>query len=253
MQRLGVQHELAAARPGHRRRQAHLAAELVGCSQLALADALHLGGMQSIDLGTALALILGPNPDGESEQGPEALLEHRVALDLAADVADHPAEPSAQKPELAPGPLELMRMAVAPDHDGGTLGHAHIALAQPDAVAPGQDDELDQGPVRRRASLGCATALGCTVVSTATRSRSLGPMAPVLCATDRLSWISATSCSSPSRWRQRVIDDRSNGSGQDELAAKVLVIRVLDPAGAQVTRAPFRRRSCCSAPGIARR
>jgi IS5 family transposase len=33
-----------------------------------------------------------------------------------------------------------------------------------------------------RASVGCATALGCTVVSTITRSRSLGPIAPVLCA-----------------------------------------------------------------------
>ena len=31
-------------------------------------------------------------------------------------------------------------------------------------------------------------------------------------AADRLSWISATSCSSPSRWRQRVIDERSSGS-----------------------------------------
>ena len=34
----------------------------------------------------------------------------------------------------------------------------------------------------------------------------------VLCATDRLSCKSAVSCSSPSRWRQRVKDDRSNGS-----------------------------------------
>ena len=39
----------------------------------------------------------------------------------------------------------------------------------------------------------------------------------VLCATDRLSWISATSWSSPSRWRQRIIDDRTNGSRWQKL------------------------------------
>src|SRR5437764_430820 len=60
--------------------------------------------------------------------------------------------------------------------------------------------------------LGCAIAFGCTVVSTTTRSRSRVAKAPVLCATDKLSWSKATNCSSPSRWRQCVIEERSNGS-----------------------------------------
>ena len=41
----------------------------------------------------------------------------------------------------------------------------------------------------------------------------------VLCATDRLSWISATSCASPSRWRQCVSDERSNGSLWQKLSS----------------------------------
>ena len=49
-------------------------------------------------------------------------------------------------------------------------------------------------------------------MSTTTRSRSLVSIAPVRWATERLSCNSATSCSSPSRWRQRVSDERSNGS-----------------------------------------
>src|SRR6478735_7801055 len=63
-----------------------------------------------------------------------------------------------------------------------------------------------------RASLGCAIAFSWTVVSTTTRSRSLVSIAPVRCATERLSCNSAAICSSPSRWRQRVSDERSNGS-----------------------------------------
>jgi len=62
------------------------------------------------------------------------------------------------------------------------------------------------------ASVGNATAFGCTVVSTMMREKSEGFAAPVRVAVARLSWISATSFSSPIRWRQRVSDERSNGS-----------------------------------------
>ena len=47
-------------------------------------------------------------------------------------------------------------------------------------------------------SVGKVTFLGCTVVSTTTLSRSFVASAPVRCTTDRLSWINAASCSSPS-------------------------------------------------------
>ena len=51
MQRLGVQHELAAFGFRRRGRHRHLAAELIGRPSLAFADALDLGGVQRIDLG----------------------------------------------------------------------------------------------------------------------------------------------------------------------------------------------------------
>ena len=44
--------------------------------------------------------------------------------------------------EFAPGALELMGMAIALHHDGGALGQAQIALAQFDALALGQIDQL---------------------------------------------------------------------------------------------------------------
>jgi hypothetical protein len=60
----GVQHELAALRPGQRGADTDLAAELVGLGRLApgsslgraLADALDLGRVQAVELPAALAL-----------------------------------------------------------------------------------------------------------------------------------------------------------------------------------------------------
>src|SRR5215472_7678209 len=75
------------------------------------------------------------------------VLERLVARDLAPDVADHAAQPNAQKLERAPGPLELMGMRVAPDHDRGTLGDAPVALPQRHVVAPREIDQSVQGAV----------------------------------------------------------------------------------------------------------
>src|SRR5215469_4896963 len=94
-----------------------LAAELVRRPGLAFADAFDLGSVQRIDLGATLPVILKAHPHRQGEQVGKAILERRVAGDPAADVADHAAEPNAQKLQRAPGPLELMRMSVAPDHE----------------------------------------------------------------------------------------------------------------------------------------
>ena len=97
---------------------------------LAFADAFDFGRVQRIDLGTTLAMVLMAHLDGEITQGGEELLELRPMLDLAVDVTDHPAEPGAQELELPASPLELVCMAVAPDHDGGTLGHPQIVARE---------------------------------------------------------------------------------------------------------------------------
>ena len=151
----------------------HLAAELIRRAGLALADALDLGRMQRIDLGAALALVLAAHPLRQGKQRGEARFQRRIAVDLAADVADHPAKSGAQELELAPGALELMRVGIAADHDRGALGHPAIALAQRHTLRLASSTSLFMARCISRASVGCATAFGCTVVSTATRSRSL--------------------------------------------------------------------------------
>jgi hypothetical protein len=58
VQGFGMQHELPAFGRGGWRSDRHLAAELVGGTGLAFADALHLGRVQRVDLRSALTLLL---------------------------------------------------------------------------------------------------------------------------------------------------------------------------------------------------
>ena len=74
------------------RRDADLAAELVGLVRLAFADALDLGRVQRIDLGQGIAPLLMIDPPSQAQGLAEGLLQLRIALDLALHVADHPPE-----------------------------------------------------------------------------------------------------------------------------------------------------------------
>src|SRR5215831_18232156 len=116
-----------------------------GALALPLANAFDLGGMQRIDFGTALPVILKAHPHRQGEQAGKAFPERLVARDLAPDIADHAAQPDAQELERAPSPLELVRMRVAPNHECGTLGDAPITLPQRHVVAPRQFDQFFQG------------------------------------------------------------------------------------------------------------
>src|SRR5258708_31628730 len=122
VQGLGMQHELPAFGRGGRRGNRDFATKLVRCPGLAFADALHLGGAQRVDLGTALTLLLMANPVGEIEQRTKAILKRRVALDLASDVTDDAAKPGAQEFEFSPGTLDLFGIRVAPHHNPPALG-----------------------------------------------------------------------------------------------------------------------------------
>ena len=152
------------------------------------------------------------NPQREIEQRANAVLERTIVFDLAADVANDAAETGLQELEFSPGALELVGKRIAPHHDGGAPGQAQIALAQFDALALGRIDQLLDRAVDEPRVRWMAIAFSCTVVSTTTRSRSLVSIAPLRCATERLSCNSAAICSSPSRWLQRVSDERSNGA-----------------------------------------
>jgi hypothetical protein len=69
-------------------------------------DALHLGRVQRINLLPALMGFLVANMRCEVEQRAKAIFEHRVALDLAANVTDDTAKPGAQELKLPPARLK---------------------------------------------------------------------------------------------------------------------------------------------------
>ena len=73
-------------------------------------------------------MVLEAHPHRQRQQICKAHLELLVADDLAADVADHPPQAGAQKFEFAPRPFDLVRMAVAPDHQRRPLGQPAMAL-----------------------------------------------------------------------------------------------------------------------------
>jgi hypothetical protein len=84
--------------------------------------------VERIDLRAALPVILETHTHRQGEEDGEVLLKDITAGNPAADVADHTTKPNAQEFELAPGPPELVRMGVAPDHDRGAFGHPPVAL-----------------------------------------------------------------------------------------------------------------------------
>jgi hypothetical protein len=131
-----VQHEQATGSPAVVGDDGGLHSELVRRGGLAFANALHLWGMEGIKLPAALTLLRadlrGP-PKRESKR----LLQCWLAFDLAEDIADDPAQPTAQDAQLPPTPPELFGMSVAARHHRGGLGYARMGLPQSDAV-PGR-------------------------------------------------------------------------------------------------------------------
>ena len=155
-QRPGVQHEQATGSPAVVGDDGGLHPELVRRGGLALADALHLRGMEGIKLEAALARLLRADLRGPAKREGERLLQCWLALNLAADVADDPAQPAAQDAQLPLVPPELFGMGVTARHHRGGLGRARIGLPQPDAVPSRQaveplDSRMQQLRIGRKA------------------------------------------------------------------------------------------------------
>ena len=180
-------------------------------------------------------LILGAHPLRQIEQRAEASFQRRIAINLAADVADDPAKSRPQELELAPGALELMSVGIAADHDGGALRQAQIALAQRHTVALGEPDELGDGPMHQprvgrmrnglwlhrgidRHSL---QVLGTDGASLVRHRQTFLDQRDELLLAEPLA---------PARHRRSI---ERQPVAEAQLAAEVLVIGVLDPAGAQ--------------------
>ena len=109
----GVRHEQATGIPAIVGDDGGLHSELVWRGGLSFADALHLRGMERIKLPAALALLLRADLRGAAKRQGERLLQCWLALDLAADIADDPAQPAAQDTQLPLMPAELFGMGVA--------------------------------------------------------------------------------------------------------------------------------------------
>lgn len=129
-QRLDMGDELAA--PGVAEGGSHrdLDAELVRPVGPALADAFDFRGVQGIDLGSALALLLLAHAPRQHQQLGERRFESAVALDLAVDVANDAAEQGPQLLQHPVGALELLGMAITPVLNQSELADPRIGLAQ---------------------------------------------------------------------------------------------------------------------------
>jgi hypothetical protein len=102
-------------------------------------------------------------------------------------------------------------MGITPCHHRGALGDAQIRLPQPHAVLSGQPGQpLDRGVQKLRIGRK-VMFLGCTVVSTVTRTKSFIRSAPLSCATRKLSARRSSSLS-PRRLRQWLRSERSCGN-----------------------------------------
>lgn len=87
--------------------------------------------MKGIELPAPLALLLRADLAGPAKREGEGPLQCRLALGLAANVADDPAEPGAQDAQLSLMPSELFGIGVASCRHRGGIGPTRIGLPQP--------------------------------------------------------------------------------------------------------------------------
>jgi hypothetical protein len=105
--------------------------------------------MEGIQLPAALALLLGAHLEGARQREGKRRLDTLVAGDLAADVADQPAQPRAQDAQFPAMAVELFGVGVAPRHHRRALGDPQVGLPQPHPMLGGQAVDAPDGRVRQ--------------------------------------------------------------------------------------------------------
>ena len=156
--------------------------------------------------------VLRENPAGEVKRPPEDGLKLVLAGDLPGNVTDGAPEIGLELAKGLAGALELMGVGVTLMPDQCQLADAPIGLAEIDPNLSGQPDQALARPVEE---LGIGREHHVLGLNGGVEDHPLvvsGFIAPVFTATARLSWRSEAIRSSPIRWRQRVIDERSKGS-----------------------------------------
>ena len=89
------------------------------------------------------------HPARQGQRLGEALAQGGVSTDLAADVAHHPPEIGAQRPQGAPGALELPGMGMALMADQRALADPLVGLTQRHAMLVGQRHQPLTGSVQQ--------------------------------------------------------------------------------------------------------
>ena len=107
------------------------------------------GSVERIKLPAPLALLLRSDLGRTRQRCFEDRFQFGAAFDLAADVADDPAEPAAQQAQLAMMALELFGVGIASRHHCRPLGDAPIRLPQPHAVPADPPVEPFHGRVQQ--------------------------------------------------------------------------------------------------------
>src|ERR1700719_1146717 len=137
-QRLHVGDELAALAVLEGGGNADLDAELVGPVRLAFADALHLGSVQAVDLGTALPTLLVAHSQRQAQQRCELRFEPGITFDLAGNVPDDAAHVGVELAQSPVGAVELASMGVTLMPNELELADPRVRLAQLHAELFGQ-------------------------------------------------------------------------------------------------------------------
>jgi hypothetical protein len=94
--------------------------------------------MEGIELPAALALLLASDLAGARQRERKRRLDVLMAGDLAADVADQPAQTRAQDAQFSAVTVELLGMGIAPRHHRRAFGDADVGLPQPQPVLVGE-------------------------------------------------------------------------------------------------------------------
>ena len=191
--------------------------------------------MQRIDLRPSLVLALLAHPARQHQGHAEDLLQRRVALDPAHDVARHPAKVGAQRPQRPIGALELLGVGVALMGDQSALADALVGLAQGEPVLPGQPDEPlaramhQPGVGRERHRLGLHRGVDDHLGEVGWLGRA-GAGGDIQALREQGGELLLAHALAPARHRRAV---ERQSVLKELLAAEQLIIGVLDPALAQ--------------------
>jgi hypothetical protein len=142
------------------------------------------------------------------------------------NVANDPAKPDAQKPDLPMEPVELLGMSIASRHHSRALGDAQVGLPQPNPMLPGKSRQPFDRCVQQFRICWESNVLGLHRCIDA-NPRQIHRSAPLSCATRKLSATRSSSLALAPMAQVRALVRKL--MVEEFLAGELLEIRVIDP------------------------